>query len=538
MCIIGIKCELTEPIQISQGQVIGSTNLYGDEFLGIKYGECPKRFAPVDDVQPWTQTFYAITPAPGCMQNCTSFPSACPTNCSECCFTLNIYRPLQTPGNANLPVMVHFNGGSFTVGAAGVQLLNASRLVGLNQGVIVITCNYRLQAFGFYFSDNITDSRAPGNVALLDQQKCLEWIQKNVIYFGGDPSNVTIWGQSAGASSVGFHMQQQFLKYNQFKLFNRVIFQSWPAGIQPRSLEQSKAYNRQFAELCGCYPSLDVIACLRNKNYTDILKCSSLIKYDIPTYLNKPLTVGLPWDATLNLPSYYLQYGNVDFINRYASQINIPVIWGIDKDEGTLFIDEAVNKSVPLNYLIAKGIVGFLWYPQNVGKISKLYNITNPFKKDYHDIIAQILADYAFTCPMRNMSRSLTLAGNTNIYSYVFDYIIQAVELLYGSSHWAPDCYTHVCHKSEMPFVFNPPNVPTIQFTDEEETFAQSIGCRWTNFGKTGNPNSLSCTSPTWNAFTINTNTSLYLTLDTTGYVSNYRGNPFCDFWDNLGYTF
>ncbi|CAF3679360.1 unnamed protein product [Adineta steineri] len=519
--IIGIKCELTEPIQISQGQVQGLRNSYADEFLGIKYGECPKRFAPVKDVQPSNQTFYAITPAPGCMQNCTSYPSACPANSTECCFTLNIYRPPQTANNANLPVMVHFNGGSYTEGAAGVPLLNASRLVGLNQGVIVITCNYRLQAFGFYFSDNITDSRAPGNVALLDQQKCLEWIQKNVIYFSGDPSN-------------------QILKYNETKLFHRVIFQSWPAGIQPRILEQSKAYNRHFAVLCGCYPSIDVIECLRNKNATEILQCSSLVKIDILTYLNKPVTVGLPWEATLNLPSFYLQYGNVDFINRYSSRITIPVIWGIDKDEGTLFIDDFVNKSVSLYYPEAIAIVGFLWYPTNVEEISELYNIRllPNVTKEYHDTIAQILADYAFTCPMRNMSRALTLAGNTNIYSYVFDYIIQAVKLLYGSSHWAPDCYTHVCHKSEMPFVFNAPNVSTIQFTAAEETFAQSIGCRWTNFGKTGNPNSLLCTSPTWNTFSINTNTSLNLTLDTTGYVNNYRGSPFCDFWDSLGYIF
>ncbi|CAF1543100.1 unnamed protein product, partial [Adineta steineri] len=305
-----------------------------------------------------------------------------------------------------------------------------------------------------------------------------------------------------------------------------------------RILEQSKAYNRHFAVLCGCYPSIDVIECLRNKSAADILKYSSLIKYDVPTYFNTTLTVGLPWDATLNLPSYYLQYSNVDFINQYASQITIPIIWGTDKDEGTLFIDDFVNKSVSLNYAETTLIVGFLWHPQNVGKISELYNINNPLQADYHDTLAQILGDYAFTCPMRSMSRSLTLAGNTNIYLYVFDYIIQAVQLLYGSSHWAPDCYTHVCHKSEMPFVFNAPNVSTIQFTDEEEIFAQSIGCRWTNFGKTGNPNSLSCTSPTWNTFSINTNTSLNLTLDTTGYVNNYRGNPFCDFWDNLGYTF
>lgn len=229
--IIQIQSELTEVISINQGQLQGMRNLDADEFLGIPYAECPERFAPVNDPQPWSGTFNATAYGPGCYQNCTSFPSACPAEVSECCFTLNLYRPRQTTSNARLPVMVHFHGGAYTSNSASAQLLNASHLVGLDKNIIVINCNYRLQAFGFWFNLDDTTITAPGNVALLDQEKCLQWIQNNVATFGGNPSNVTMWGQSAGSSSVGFHLQRRVLNNNQPILFHKVLFQSWSAGI-------------------------------------------------------------------------------------------------------------------------------------------------------------------------------------------------------------------------------------------------------------------------------------------------------------------
>ena len=148
--------------------------------------------------------------------------------------------------------MAHFYGGSYTSGAAGVQLLNASHLVELTNNIVVITCNYRLQAFGFWFNIDEINIIAPGNVALLDQQKCLQWIQNNVAAFGGNPLNVTIWGQSASASSVDFQLQYQVLNSNQPPLFHQVMFQSWPLGIQTRTLSESKLYNQNFAALAGC----------------------------------------------------------------------------------------------------------------------------------------------------------------------------------------------------------------------------------------------------------------------------------------------
>lgn len=92
--------------------------------------------------------------------------------------------------------------------------------------------------------------------------------------------------------------------------------------------------------------------------------------------------------------------------------------WGVDKDEGITFIYEAIPQSIPLLYPLAKSIVTALWHPENLIKISLLYNISllNP-KFDYHDTIAQILGDYVFTCPVRNMGRALALDGNTQVYS-------------------------------------------------------------------------------------------------------------------------
>ncbi len=139
---------LNNVISINQDQLQGVRNPDADEFLGIPYADCPERFAPVKDAQPWSGIFSATILAPGCYQNCTSYPSTCPANISECCFTLNLYRPRQTMSNASLPIMVHFHGGSYTSGSAGVELLNASHLVGLSTDIIVITCNYLLEAFG------------------------------------------------------------------------------------------------------------------------------------------------------------------------------------------------------------------------------------------------------------------------------------------------------------------------------------------------------------------------------------------------------
>jgi carboxylesterase type B len=119
--IIRIQSELREFLSISKGEIQGVDNSQADEFLGIPYGDCSERFASVADGQPWSGIFQATTPAPGCYQDCASFPSACPANISECCFTLNLYRPCQTMSNGNLPIIVHFYGSSYISGAAGVQ---------------------------------------------------------------------------------------------------------------------------------------------------------------------------------------------------------------------------------------------------------------------------------------------------------------------------------------------------------------------------------------------------------------------------------
>ncbi len=222
-------------------------------------------------------------------------------------------------------------------------------------------------------------------------------------------------------------MQRRLLNGNQPRFFHQIFFQSWPADIQPRTLIQSNQYNHDFANLTGCLCIENVTEYLRRKTADEILQASNAVKFDVLTYPDTLITAGLPWQATLELDSFRLEYNNIEFINQYASQITIPVNWGVNKDEGTLFIYEAIPQSVPILYPLAELIDTALWHPENFIQISILYNINAlNLNIDYHDTIAQILGDYVFTCPMHNMSRALNLAGNTKIYSYIFDYILKA----------------------------------------------------------------------------------------------------------------
>nr|XP_023018319.1 cholinesterase-like [Leptinotarsa decemlineata] len=123
---------------------------------------------------------------------------------SEDCLYLNVYTPQYPSTNLSLPVMYFIHGGSFLIGAANFEYTGPHYL--LESGVIVVTVNYRLGAFGFLTTG---DEIIPGNYGLKDQQMGLKWVQKNIKYFGGDPEKVTIFGQSAGASSVGFQMMSK-----------------------------------------------------------------------------------------------------------------------------------------------------------------------------------------------------------------------------------------------------------------------------------------------------------------------------------------
>ena len=251
-------------------------------WLGIPYAKPPVddlRFAPPEKVEPWkdSESYKDTREQP---KACTQTPDFAfgedfegtqvwnpNTEISEDCLYLNVHAPRNSSGRP-LPVLVWIFGGGFTSGSATLDVYNPKQYV--DKELIFVAMQYRVGAHGFlYFGE---DSGAPGNVGMLDQVMALEWVRDNVKAFGGDPDDVTIMGESAGAASAALHM----VSPRSCGLFNKVILQS--SGINPRwgfvDPETAKTRAEKLADEVGCivYPRFleDTVNCMREKSSQSI----------------------------------------------------------------------------------------------------------------------------------------------------------------------------------------------------------------------------------------------------------------------------
>ena len=194
---------------------------------------------------------------------------------SEDCLYLNVFSP---DVSLSLPVMVYIHGGAYEYGTA---ITSPSDFLALH-GVVVVVIQYRLGPFGFLTTG---DSAAPGNFGMLDQVQALKWVKENIEHFGGDPSKVTIFGLSAGATSVTLHLLSPLSK----GLFHQAIAESGvdlsPFAIQPVSF--GLRFAKELAEKLDCTTSdhSAMITCIREKQDTEIQKASDSITYHFYDYL-------------------------------------------------------------------------------------------------------------------------------------------------------------------------------------------------------------------------------------------------------------
>ncbi|CAG9823989.1 unnamed protein product [Phaedon cochleariae] len=189
-------------LNISDGPILGGTDRTVDNnemyyyFRGIPYAEPPighLRFEPPLAKTPWEDTIDCTTEGSQCIQGSD------PVNGSEDCLFINVYTPSL---NGSLAVLVYMAGGAFAVGDSTYAGHGPDYF--LEQGIVFVSFNYRLGIFGFIGTEDLT---CPGNAGLKDQVLALNWVQRNIAFFGGNPENVTIFGDSAGAASVAYHLQ-------------------------------------------------------------------------------------------------------------------------------------------------------------------------------------------------------------------------------------------------------------------------------------------------------------------------------------------
>ena len=194
---------------------------------------------------------------------------------NEDCLYLDVYSPNVS---ASLPVMVYIHGGSYELGTA---ILFPSDILALH-GVVIVVIQYRLGPFGFLTTG---DSSAPGNFGMLDQVEALKWVKENIEHFGGDPSKVTLFGGSAGATSVTLHLLSPLSK----GLFRQAIAESGvdlsPFAIQPVSF--GLRFAKELAQNLDCATSDhgDMVACIRSKKGEEIQNASNSISYQFYEYL-------------------------------------------------------------------------------------------------------------------------------------------------------------------------------------------------------------------------------------------------------------
>ena len=266
--------KMSDIIQLHSGPISGEVEDGVRAFMGVPYAAPPVgelRWKPPQEVASWTQVRISRDFSPSCpqprQQDNRKF--------SEDCLYLNVWTPVKNPGE-RLPVMVWIHGGAFNFGSPAQPEYNGKNLA--QKGVVVVTINYRLGPLGFLVHPLLSkesDHNTSGNYGLLDQVAALKWVQKNVAAFGGNPDQVTIFGQSAGSRSVSLQMISPLSA----GLFQRAIAESGGPIIGSEYLNPVFNGNmanvsnmgQKLAAKLGCGKAEDALTAMRAKSAQEIV---------------------------------------------------------------------------------------------------------------------------------------------------------------------------------------------------------------------------------------------------------------------------
>lgn len=257
------------PVNTSDGPVRGMAVAGHDAcaWLGIPYAAPPvaelRLRAPVPP-RPHPEVFAALEVGYACPQKESLTSGGEARGFEEDCLTLNIWRPQKS---GSFPVMLWIHGGGFLQGSGTYEMYNGARLAAERE-IVMVTINYRLGPLGFMALPELAaedEHHSTGNYGLLDQIQALKWVQQNIAGFGGDPGNVTIFGQSAGGISVC----SLLVSPPAAGLFHKVINMSGPCDML-HTLDAGVKYGRELTEKLGC-AGPEAIACLRKKPTADFV---------------------------------------------------------------------------------------------------------------------------------------------------------------------------------------------------------------------------------------------------------------------------
>ncbi|WP_315831623.1 carboxylesterase/lipase family protein [Bradyrhizobium prioriisuperbiae] len=455
----GSDPQLTKPVATTGGKVVGVAETDLNVFRGIPFAAPPVRNLRWRDPQPavpWSGTRIADRFSPMCLQSLRPKNSVFYLGeeaSSEDCLYLNIWAPRA--GEPKKPVMVFIYGGGWTIGSASLPLYSGDGLA--RKGVVVVSFNYRVGTLGFLSHPELAKESpdgTSGNYGLKDMVAALQWVKANVARFGGDPQNVTLYGQSAGAAAISLLMASPKAK----GLFQKAIGESGAFGTGERMLD------RAAAETAG----VALAEKLKAPSITDMRNLGGDV---IVTTGNtsRPIIDGvfLP-----RQPSEIFKSG---------AQMAIPILVGANANEATVY--PVVRRAEDFRNDAVKT------YGERAGELLALYPATDDTEAATSSY--QLFRDRVFAGPVRAWAKAQS--GAAPVFMYHFARPQPFVKGI-GFQQQADAVSFGAYHGAEMAYAFGNLDVlnalgKTRDWSDDDRKLSRQLSLYWVNFAATGNPN-------------------------------------------------
>ncbi|MEM9863278.1 MAG: carboxylesterase family protein [Myxococcota bacterium] len=418
---VGPSSDLTADVMLDSGPIRGEA-VDGDvlRYLGIPFALPPtgaRRFAAPQPVEPWADRVDATEFGPACPQRDRTRSAFIG---DEDCLQLNVWAPVA-PGPH--PVMVWIHGGAFIQGSATQPLYDGAPFV--RSGPVVVSINYRVGALGFLASDALVDEAGvAGNYGMLDQIAALEWVQRNVARFGGDPSNVTVFGESAGGASACTLMGMPAAD----ALFARSIIQSG-GGCQNWPLLRESTPTRQSAQriaeavvaAAGCTDAdgAETRRCLRE------LSAESLVDAQ---FMAESSGLGLP-DLGPNIDGVHFTESPLARIESGRAPVRA-VISGSNADEADSFVTAVPVPDEAAYRALVRSTLG----PAREDAILALYPVDG--FENAKAAYEHLFSDVGFICPALSFAQ-ITADAGAAAYSYHYVHTLSGPASALGAPHGA-----------------------------------------------------------------------------------------------------
>lgn len=453
--------------QLDSGPISGKLEDGVWTYLGIPYAAPPVgglRWEEPQPVHPWDE-----------VRPCTEFGPACPQpksdwtgvmdvgEMSEDCLYLNVWTPAKSPAE-RLAVMVWIHGGAFQTGASSLEVYDGHNLA--KEGVVVVSINYRLGPLGFMAHPLLSrESRhgVSGNYGLLDQIAALEWVQRNIAVFGGDPYNVTVFGQSAGGMSILDLMASPLAG----GLFDRAIVESGPLlnlGFplnRDASLNAAERMGEEISKKLGCDKEKDELAALRSRTPQELMEASSGNNLFL-----SPINLGI--NLGPNIDGYVLPEDPLKVFLQ-GRQSAVPLLVGINANEGTVFAPE-------INLAQYRLMLNFV-YRDFADEVLALFPGSTP--QEIKLALDKLITQMGFAASARFTAACMEKVGApAYLYQFVRTTNDPRIRML-GSFH-----------SLEIAYVFgNLDKIPLQGLEGADVELSRKMMAYWVNFAKTGDPN-------------------------------------------------